>query len=147
MASDITVGELIEKLQQWVEDHPEAGEDVMVRWAEQPTYPLQYHLGDLRFHHGILYIREGSQVYETPYLPKSVFTEDEDLCSNCQNEPSVGTVRPDPAKRGRDEVCRTCLIREVPPSIMETYEGYLDLADLETERRKFLDAAKTVTRT
>ena len=143
--SELTVGELIERLEQWVEDHPEAGDQVKIRWAEQPSYPLQYHIGDLRFHNGILYIREASQVYETPYLPKSIFTEDEDLCSNCMAEASVGTVRPDPQRRARDEICRSCLLRECPQEVFDSYEGYLDLEELATERASVEEAGTAAT--
>lgn len=133
---DMTVGQLRTLLEDYEEDLP-------IRFAEQPSYPLQYHLEDLRLFRGVLYLREGGQVYDNPYLPRSVFTEDAEPCTNCGSASTVGTVRPDPRRSDREEICRECL-GSCPTEVFETYDGPLreeDLTALEADRSANLEVA------
>jgi hypothetical protein len=48
--------------------------DVEVRIAQQPSWPLQYHVADVVQDEttGIVYLAEAGQVYDEPYLPAHV---------------------------------------------------------------------------
>lgn len=63
----MTVRELTEMLS-------EHDDDTEVRLAFQPSWPLQYHAGGVAADDetNVVYISEGGQVYDTPYLPGNV---------------------------------------------------------------------------
>lgn len=81
------IEELIEELQDLAEQYP----DAEVRIAHQPSWPLQYTISEVVASEGnydeedgydeeqteddVIYIAEGSQVRDNPYLPSSVSYE------------------------------------------------------------------------
>jgi hypothetical protein len=115
---DITVGQLKDYLESFDEGLP-------IRIATQPTYPLQSHLEDfLKLHRGVVYLLEAGQVYDRPYMPKSLWDEDEvEACDNCQSTSVIGTVASDDSGE-RYPICEDCLRDEVPPSVAQTVEHY-----------------------
>jgi hypothetical protein len=140
--ADRTIRELIDSLEEVAAEH---GDDLPIRIATQPSYPLQSTVDDdVRVWRGVAYLKEGHQIggytYDTdvlnnsPYLPKHIFGDPpEDRCENCESYDVVGTVR---LGRGsdRDCICRACLVNEVPTEVAETYEGDLPLAEVMAQR-------------
>ena len=76
----MTVNEMIERLQELADG---GMGDSELRLATQPNWPLQSHVGGIAAQEpeeddtepGVVYICEGSQVYDTPYAPKWAFDE------------------------------------------------------------------------
>jgi hypothetical protein len=118
MSHDITVQQLRDYLECVDSELP-------VRIATQRTYPLQSHIVPVvKVYRGVAYILEEDQVYEDPYLPKSLWDEGEaEACDNCQSTRVVGTVASDDSGE-RYPICEECLRDEVPPSVAGTLEKY-----------------------
>jgi len=86
----MTIRELIEALENAAEDCID-GKDAEVRLAFQPSWPLQYKIqdngivvvpggegdeeGDMDLPADVVYIGEGGQLYNDPYLPGAVARE------------------------------------------------------------------------
>ena len=100
--ADLTVGQLRELLEAYDEDLP-------VRLAHQPSYPLQYHISDeVREWQGVVYIIERDQVYDRPYLPKWLLNGGEEPCATCES--SRRHVVADVTHDGEtNPICQSCL--------------------------------------
>jgi hypothetical protein len=64
-------------VKQLIEELEYLDPDVEVRIAQQPSWPMQYHIASLPGlvldeSTGIAYLAEGGQVYDEPYLPAHV---------------------------------------------------------------------------
>jgi len=67
----MTITELIERLEEILESTEDS--DLEVRLATQQNYPLQSYISTLTLFNGVLYIAEGSQVYESPYGSRAMW--------------------------------------------------------------------------
>ena len=109
---DITVGDLMTLLEELPEDMP-------IRLAHQPTYPLQFMLVErVRRYKGVAYLLEGDHPREgSPYLPKSLWDEGDDdtgdlVCDGCEEPTSYVT---DASNDDVDEgmpICTRCAGRD-----------------------------------
>jgi hypothetical protein len=61
-------------IKQLIEELEFVDPDVEVRIAQQPSWPLQYHVGAIVQDEttGVVYLAEAGQVYDEPYLPAHV---------------------------------------------------------------------------
>jgi heme oxygenase len=55
----MTLGELIARLEDLA---AEIGDDIEIRMAQQPNWPLEYSIGEVAEASGVVYIGEGSQI-------------------------------------------------------------------------------------
>lgn len=131
---EMTVRQFIDLLE---EAAAEGGDDLPIRLATQPTYPLQSYLdNEVRHWRGVLYIKEANQVggypsdgvpNNSPYLPKHIFGDPpEDRCENCDSYNVVGTVLLG-GGQDRESLCQECLVNEVPQGVAESYQGDLTM--------------------
>jgi hypothetical protein len=81
------------KVKQLLEELAYAEPDAEVLLAQQPSWPMQYHVSDLVVDEatGAVYISEGSQVYDEPYLPAHVAG-----LLGWRDEPEDGGYDPEP---------------------------------------------------
>jgi hypothetical protein len=73
----MTIGELRQALEL-------LDDDMEIRLATQPSYPLQSYLDEeVRVVGGIAYLRESGQVYDAPYAPAAVYGDPIGDCPSC----------------------------------------------------------------